>query len=418
MSTKGFTSAGRGGRSIARQVLLAQLSVVVLITAIAAAIALRANRSQVAQLSGERALAIAKSVAAIESIRDAFTIANPELIIQPIAEAIRKSSGADFVVVANREQVRYSHPDPTKIGQRLSTEAGAVLKGEDFIGTEQGTLGRSVRGKTPIVNQQGEVIGLVSVGLLISGVDDRSRSDLLRLIGWLAAAALALGGAGTWLIARRVDRQTHSLNAEGIGSLLEHRATADTLRAQAHEFSNTLHTIAGLIALDAHDEVREFIARTTNAHAAADSAVGERIGEPLISALLLAKMSLARERNVELTLDPQSKLKRLSVNEATDLLLVVGNLVDNAIDAAGPAGWVHVRVSQDHGQIGVVVSDSGTGPQDNETVFSPGYTTKTGRHAGLGLTLTRQTCRASGGSVRIVDREPTTFEAVLVSGKS
>jgi two-component system, CitB family, sensor kinase len=129
-------------------------------------------------------------------------------------------------------------------------------------------------------------------------------------------------------------------------------------------------------------------------------------------------MSLARERNVELTLDPQSKLKRLSVNEATDLLLVVGNLVDNAIDAAGPAGWVHVRVSQDHGQIGVVVSDSGTGPQDNETVFSPGYTTKTGRHAGLGLTLTRQACRASGGSVRIVDREPTTFEAVLVSGKS
>ncbi len=418
MNAKGFPSAGRGGRSIARQVLLAQLSVVVLITAIAAAIALRANRSQVAQLSGERALAIAKSVAAIESIRDAFANANPEVTIQPIAEAIRKSSGADFVVVANREQVRYSHPDPTKIGQRLSTEAGAVLKGEDFIGTEQGTLGRSVRGKTPIVNQQGEVIGLVSVGLLISGVDDRSRADLLRLIGWLAAAALALGGAGTWLIARRVDRQTHSLNAEGIGSLLEHRAAADTLRAQAHEFSNTLHTIAGLIALDAHDEVREFIARTTNAHAAADSAVGNRIGEPLISALLLAKMSLARERNVELTLDPQSKLKRLSVNEATDLLLVVGNLVDNAIDAAGPAGWVHVRVSQDHGQIGVVVSDSGTGPQDNETVFSPGYTTKTGRHAGLGLTLTRQACRASGGSVRIVDREPTTFEAVLVSGKS
>lgn len=526
-----MTTTGRSerrGRSIAMQVFLAQIGLIVLVAAIASVIALRANREQIERLTGERALSIARSVAALDVVRAAFETDDPAAIIQPVAESVRTSSGADFVVVANRDQVRYSHPDPSKIGEKLSTDGGIALQGHDFVGTERGTLGRSVRGKTPVRSNDGAVIGIVSVGLLIEGVEARSRADLLRLIGYLSVGALVLGGAAAALIARRVGRQTYSMDAEGIGSLLEHReailgsvkegvvaidldgrvtltnaearrllgvresatggtlsdldidpgivevistrsaetdrvvlvadrllvanrrpitirgsergaivtlrdrteldqlqaelagtkAATDTLRAQAHEFSNRLHTIAGLLALEAYDEVRRFVATAVDAHAEADSSVSRCIAEPTVAALVIAKMSLARERKIVLQLDPSSSLSRLHDDEAVDLLVVVGNLLDNAMQAVDHGGWIDVAIHQDAAmeEIVVGVRDSGPGisAEDATRIFGEGYSTKrSGGHAGLGLALARRACRERGGSVELVGADPTSFVARL-----
>jgi two-component system, CitB family, sensor kinase len=513
-------------KSIATQLFVAVLAVVLLVTTIASMVLLRANRMQVEQLSGERALAVARSVAALPEVRTAFATADPAATIQPIAEAIRLRSGADFVVVANRDEIRYSHPDPNSVGQKLSTPAGDVLLGKEFVGTERGSLGVSVRGKTPVLDENEEVIGLVSVGLLIEGVQTRARADLLKTISYLGSGALLLGGLGAALVARRVRRQTYSLDAESIGALLEHReailssvkegviavdldgnislanaealrlldlpancvgsridsfgldaevvaaiveptnvvdrpvgtgtgllisnrrtitirgaergaivslrdmteldrlntelagtrAATDTLRAQAHEFSNKLHTIGGLLALGAYDEVASFVNQVGRANTDLAVTVSARIADLRVAALLVAKMTLASERNIALHLDQSSNLRVLTEDEANDLLVVVGNLVDNAFQAIDHTGSVTISIVENAGSVAVTVVDSGPGIASaaGEDIFGAGWSTKSPiSHSGLGLSLARSVCLKRQGRLTLLVARPTTFEALL-----
>src|SRR5260370_39861331 len=94
-----------------------------------------------------------------------MTDPDPSKAIQPIAEAIRRSVGADFIVVANKDGIRYSHPNPQNIGKRVSTDPGGALAGDVYVGYQEVTLGRSVRAKVPILSD-GQVVGIASVGSL------------------------------------------------------------------------------------------------------------------------------------------------------------------------------------------------------------------------------------------------------------
>jgi two-component system, CitB family, sensor kinase len=513
-------------RTIATQLFLAEVAIVMLLTVIASVVALRATRSQVERLSGEKALAIARSVAASPQVRAAFNEEDPGALIQPIAEAVRIRSGADFVVVANRDEIRYSHPDPEKVGEKLSTPAGSVLMGEEFIGTEQGTLGRSVRGKTPVFDQDGQVIGLVSVGLLIEGVQARARTELFETIGWLAGAAVLLGGVGAALVAGRVRKQTYALDAESIGALLEHReailssvkegvvaidtdrritlandearrllslpadcvgrsidsfgldgevvaaltdptdrpdrpvaagssilianrraitirsqerggivtlrdrteldqltaqlagtrAVTDTLRAQAHEFSNKIHTIGGLLSLGAYDELASFLDQVGRSHSDLAAAVSSVVRDRRVAALLVVKKTLAAERNVDVQLDPATWVPELSDMDGSDFLVVLGNLIDNALQAVDQNGWITVLMTFPESVLHLRVTDSGPGVvgADHDAIFNEGWTTKaTGAHFGLGLALARRLCAARGGSIRLSGTSPTTFEVAF-----
>jgi two-component system, CitB family, sensor kinase len=184
------------------------------------------------------------------------------------------------------------------------------------------------------------------------------------------------------------------------------RSTTDTLRAQAHEFTNRLHTIAGLIELGEYDEVRRFVNRVSHTREAWHTEVSERIGDTAVAALLIAKASVAAEHNVGLRLTPSSRLGEVDDALSADLVTVIGNLVDNAIDALPAAGWIEVDISHTDDEVLVVVTDSGPGvaPDIAEEIFTHGFTTKAaeeGGQRGLGLALTRQTCRRRGGSVEV-----------------
>ncbi|MGM1062605.1 sensor histidine kinase [Saccharothrix sp. Mg75] len=198
------------------------------------------------------------------------------------------------------------------------------------------------------------------------------------------------------------------------------RHATDTLRAQAHEFSNRLHTIAGLVELGEYEEVRGFISRLSHAQGAWRAEVAAAVADPAVAALLVAKSSLAAERGVGLRMDPSSSLGPVDEELSTDLVTVIGNLVDNALDAlSGGDGWIEVLVRSSDGVpddgvpgdgvpdggVLVVVRDSGPGvaPELAEEVFRHGFTTKAAEQGerGLGLALTRQTCLRRGGSVRV-----------------
>lgn len=147
---------------------------------------------------GSKALSVAQSIANMPEIQEAFQAENPASIIQPTAESIRKQVGAEFIVVGNRNEIRYSHPNPNRLGQKMvGGDNGRVFKGESVISESTGTLGPSLRGKAPIF-KEGEVIGVVSVGYLQTDIEKEvSRiqkkifiATLLILIGGLVAALL------------------------------------------------------------------------------------------------------------------------------------------------------------------------------------------------------------------------------------
>jgi two-component system, CitB family, sensor kinase len=206
----------------------------------------------------------------------------------------------------------------------------------------------------------------------------------------------------------------------------------DTLRAQTHEFANQLHVISGLVQLQEYDDVVRFIDHVTRGRAALNDEVASRVSDPALTALLVAKASLAAERQVTLRFAEGARLGRVDDDLSVDLTTVVGNLVDNALDAVAQSGgdgqdvgggeavarWVEVDVREDGPDVVVVVRDSGPGVAAGlqQRVFERGFTTKapgTASTRGFGLALTGLVCRRRGGEVSVHNDGGAVFTARL-----
>jgi two-component system CitB family sensor kinase len=251
---------------------------------------------------------------------------------------------------------------------------------------------------------------------VLSGVT--SGPDLLVLAGERVLVAnrrpVAVRGATVGSVVTFRDRT----ELEGVLRELDtERGLARALRAQAHEFSNKLHIVGGLIELGRLDEAIRFVAQTSLVHQELVDLVQQRIADPALAALLLAKAALASERHVDFRLASDARLPA-QMADIGDLVTVVGNLVDNAIDAAsaGPNGWVEVSVHADPAGAAVRVRDSGPGIDAGaaEQIFREGFTTKEGgNHYGLGLALVRQVAQRRGGWVRVANDGATVFTALI-----
>lgn len=216
----------RRQRRLSTQVLALLLAIIALTVAVGSVVAYEQARSELDQAAGARSLAIAQAVAANPSVVGGLTAADPARVIDPIAENLRRATGAAFIVVAGRNGIRYSHPDPTLIGTSLLGDPGEnpapVLAGRTFVGRQGGSLGQSMRAKVPVRDVGGAVVGLVSVGVLETHVSATLRSQLPALL-LPAVLGLALGTVGAFLLGRRVKRQTFGLEPGEIATLLEHR---------------------------------------------------------------------------------------------------------------------------------------------------------------------------------------------------
>jgi two-component system CitB family sensor kinase len=197
------------------------------------------------------------------------------------------------------------------------------------------------------------------------------------------------------------------------------QGTTDLLRAQAHEFANQLHTISGLIQIGDYEEVVTYVHTLVASRAAVDLTVTQRVRDSSVAALLVAKAAQAAERRVELKVGPGTALESLEPQSSFDVATVIGNLIQNGVDAvtSGPppppavaatrswVGWVEVDVHQTKDVVEVVVRDSGPGVASTiaTEVFEHGFTTKAARDGerGIGLALIRRICRNRGGDVEV-----------------
>jgi two-component system CitB family sensor kinase len=496
------------------QLLLLQVGIVLVTVLIAGAVAVQHQKQQIRDSYQQQVLAVAKSTARLPSVIDAYGEPRPSATLQPLAELIREASGVTFVVITDAQGIRYSHPDPDRIGKKVSTDPSAALAGEVFVGTETGTLGVSLRAKVPVRERAGDVIGAVSVGILESHLSADFRAEAPELVAWLGGAAL-LGSLGSALVVRLVRRRIFGLEPEEIARLLEtreamlhgireglvavdergrlvlvndeayrlldldddvvgrpaadvldaamlrlvqedsvvtdelvlsgerllvanrtsamvgsrrvaevltlrdrtelfsamraldgQRTLTNTLRAQAHEFSNQLHVIQGLIELGRGEDAVAFIDRLGGGRLV-DGAELSSLADPAVTALLLAKAAVAQERGVAVALEPGSELP---AGGGDDALTVLGNLLDNAVDAAGPGGrvLVHLRSGPD-GESVVRVDDDGPGvaAEERDRIFDAGVTTKRAADEdhgrGIGLALVARIAARRRGTATVTD---------------
>ena len=197
-------------------------------------------------------------------------------------------------------------------------------------------------------------------------------------------------------------------------------ALTDALRAQQHEFSNRMHTVAGLIELGDNDAAARYALDVSGETAGLAQAIRERVESPELAALLLAKTTVAAERDVGLELTDDSRLARTPM-DTNVMLSIVGNLIDNAIDAAASGGRparVTVRLTGCEQRVTLQVSDTGPGvPSElTERIFTDGFTTKPpdGRsHRGIGLALVHRLVNRAQGTITVDCTSGTTFTVVL-----
>ncbi|MEV6167865.1 SpoIIE family protein phosphatase [Streptomyces sp. NPDC051954] len=207
--------------TVARQVFVWQAAIVVLLVVAAVIAVVLQVRSDSEREARNRSLAVAETVANSPGVVAALTGPDPSAVLQPRAEAVRKASGIDFVVVMSTDGIRYTHPNPDRIGAPYIGHIAPAVAGGVVRETYTGTLGPSVRAVVPVTDAEGKVVGLVAAGVTlasVSGVVDHQVPVVIASAG----VALVVATAGTALVSRRLRHQTHGLGPAEMTRMYEH----------------------------------------------------------------------------------------------------------------------------------------------------------------------------------------------------
>lgn len=470
---------------------------------------------------GNRALQVAKSISHIPMVRTHILKPRPDGTLQLLAEEIRLETGAEFIVIGNRDSIRFSHPLNDRLGRKMvgGDNAPALEQGLAYISRATGTLGPSIRGKAPIFSETGDVIGIVSVGYLQEDVRKLVHSRQTR-VGTLVGVLLLVGVLGAISISSRFKKAIFGLEPEQIAHLFSERATiiesiregivaidrdarvtvinqqaadilglestgqavgkqirevlpgaklsrvldggeqrsddeliigdtsmiintvpmidngringavasfrrkgeidilakqlsqvkeySDLLRAQTHEYSNKLHTIAGLIQIGHDKEALELINRESAGYQGLIAFLAKAVPYPVLAAFIIGKYNHAQELRIDFQIDPDSLLTDVPSELSREkILTILGNLVDNAFDAAlknDAAPQVKLSLSDSGNDLVFEVEDSGAGIPDDiaDQIFIKGFSTKQ-KDRGQGLYLVKKALDDLGGEIAFSD---------------
>ncbi|AOM83567.1 DcuS/MalK family sensor histidine kinase [Salisediminibacterium beveridgei] len=183
---------------------------------------------------------------------------------------------------------------------------------------------------------------------------------------------------------------------------------AEALRAKSHEFKNKLQVIMAMLHLESYDELKHYMKKEITDHDQELEFIKKKIYDPVIAAVLTGKLSYARENGVKMILSDETYVPESKTPEiAHKLVSIIGNLVDNAIEANSDE--IYVELVYEHFEMEIVVSDNGTGIPDeiHNRVLERGITTK-GEHRGFGLPIVNSNIQSMDGTISIRSSEEGT----------
>ncbi|AKL96815.1 hypothetical protein CACET_c33720 [Clostridium aceticum] len=210
-----------------KKIALLSLSITILSVMISGLLIMRTMEESLEDEMSTNVLNISRAVAKIPDIIRAFEAEDPALVIQPIVESIRAATeDVEFIVVTDLEGIRYSHPNPARIGARFvgGDEAAALLEGKEYVSTAEGTLGLSTRGFTPIYNFNHERIGMVSVGILNDHIF-QTKTQFKKEIYFSTFLGILIGLIGAVLLGDNIKRTLMGLEPKEIAGLFRERSS-------------------------------------------------------------------------------------------------------------------------------------------------------------------------------------------------
>jgi len=504
------------------RLLLVLTSIVLIQALISGSFTLHYIKQVLEERIGEQALQLSRVVSELPQIRQGLIAQDPG-VVQPFAEMIRGQTNARFIVVGDRDGIRYSHPLPERIGKkRVGGDNQRALDGESYVSRAVGSLGPSLRGKSPVLDDGGNVIGVTSVGYMLDSVENTigsyqdsvlqivfislaisiliafwtssyfkrvmfglepeeiaqlfeernttlqtiregiisiDASGAITTINKTALDTLGLGDADLrgqnirqvlpqsdmWQLLQSdkaeydreilingksliVNRVPISVDGEITGvvssfrlkddiELLSRKLShieqyADTLRAQSHDFANKLHTIAGLIQIDASDQALELIGQESKGIQELVRLLTSSVSDPVLAGCILGKYNRAHELGLELEMDGMSHMGPIPDHIPVEgLVSMVGNIIDNAFEAtrvnllesAGSDNRIHLSLNDFGDDLVFEITDNGPGVpiDEQEIIFEKGISSKPGFDHGYGLYLVKTIIDNLGGQALV-----------------
>ncbi|MCO4256656.1 sensor histidine kinase [Pseudarthrobacter cellobiosi] len=228
--------------SIARRLFVANLLIVLALTAIVGSATFIDARDRAYDEAGRRMAGVAAAVAANPLVLQAADETDPTALLQPYALDVMAGSGADFITIMAPDRTRWTHPRSEEIGKPYIGSIEASLRGEVFTEVTAGTLGPSVRTVVPVKDAAGNVKALVAAGVTVRTVDVALSGRLPALLA-LGLALLVGGSLASWLLGRYLRRVTRGWGPEQLAQLFAY-------------YESVLHSVReGLILIDTKGRV-------------------------------------------------------------------------------------------------------------------------------------------------------------------
>ncbi|WP_419787007.1 ATP-binding protein [Pseudodesulfovibrio sp.] len=483
---------------------------------------------------GQRALQTAQSIALIPMVEKELLRGDHGGAIQALAEKIRKKTGAAYIVIGDVNNKRFSHPVEERVGKTfVGGDTGPVIhEGKSYVSEATGTLGRSIRAFVPILTDNGNIIGFVSVGYLKTSIQQSIKDHMKRPLIFIICLTV-IGFFITGCIAQHLKKITLNLEPAEITNLylergavletiregviatdhkgeirlankaalkytcfnsselegkhiddvipcagLKHALTtgeseydqerlvngqelifnivpvlkdnmvkglvasfrrkdeldrishelssiqeySELLRGQTHEYSNKLHTIAGLIQIEAYQEALDLVARESSGYEEIIQFLHQAVPHPVIAAIVLGKFNRAKELKIAFEVDREGSMVDVpDWIKQEKIVTIVGNLLDNAFEAVLEQEKTRRNVFLSFTDLGndivFEVEDSGPGiPQERlDVIFEKGNSSKGTLRRGLGLYLVKQRLDELGGFISVSSNESdhTLFSVII-----
>ena len=498
------------------KIMVLTMTLVLLVLSIAGFFVLRDVAAEERSDLARRALDIGRLVASVPAVQNAILSDNPSEVLQPISERWRKATGAAFIIIANMDQIRLSHPIPANVGTPLTDlYREPVLRGEEYVYEGKGSLAPSLRANVPVYAADGSrQIGFVSVGFYMDDLQSMVRSHRGEIL-YAFFGALIVSMIGALLLARNIKQAIFGLEPYEIATLLKERVATleaikegvlavdiqgnirllnneaaailglaaeqalgmpidtvfpanrleevmatgqpscdqeqrvgdtiilshsvpivvdnrvvgavisfrdrteitrlaeeltgvhrfvDLMRAQTHEFKNKMHTIAGLIQLGHYDQAVDLIVDSYSQQQGMLEQLRGKIKDSVTFGLIVGKCSRAREMGIEFIVTPDTCFHALPGRLTSgDMVIILGNLIENAIEAAGRADHKGITLEIKDTDDGVHIRVENTGewiPEElADRIFQRGVTTK-GASRGYGLALVAEKIQINKGTIQ------------------